>query len=104
HAIEGVAKKRLSEMLPPELQPIYSGLLFGEEEQKSAPEHYELVKAADKIAAYLKCLEELKAGNQEFSKAEKTIKAQIDRMILPEVAYFMERFAPSFTLTLDELD
>lgn len=104
HAIEGIAKKRLFRMLPPELQSVYAELLLSGEEQANGPQHYELVKAADKIAAYLKCLEELKAGNQEFSKAEKTIKAQIEGMTLPEVAYFMKEFVPSFSLTLDELD
>ena len=62
------------------------------------------MKAADKICAYLKCVEELKSGNQEFAKAEKTIRAEIERMDLPEVVYFMKNFAPSFGLALDELN
>ena len=67
-------------------------------------ENWKLVKAADKICAYVKCLEELKAGNQEFSKAKKAVEQDIEGLGLPEVRYFMERFVPSFTLTLDELD
>ncbi|HEY8463213.1 MAG TPA: 5'-deoxynucleotidase [Bacillota bacterium] len=103
-AIEGVAKKRLYTMLPEQLQDSYAKVLFAGDEDEAERQHHELVKAADKIAAYLKCLEELKAGNQEFSKAEKTLKAQIDSMGLQEVSYFMEQFAPSFNLTLDELE
>jgi 5'-deoxynucleotidase len=63
-------------------------------EQEADSEHWELVKAADKICAYLKCLEELKAGNQEFVKAEKAIKATVAAINLPEVAYFMEKYIP----------
>jgi 5'-deoxynucleotidase len=88
-------------MLPEELQPGYQELLFNASREK---QHWELVKAADKLAAYFKCLEELKAGNREFSQAKKTLKAQIYSMNLREVAYFMEKFAPSFRLTLDELN
>ena len=61
-----------------------------------------LVKAADKLCAYLKCLEELKAGNQEFSQAKAAIERELGRLDSPEVAYFLEKFAPSFSLTLDE--
>ncbi len=63
-----------------------------------------MVKAADKICAYLKCLEELRSGNEEFKKAKKSIKKEIDKIDLPEVKYFMEKFIPSFSLTLDELN
>jgi 5'-deoxynucleotidase len=62
-----------------------------------------LVKAADKLCAYLKCLEELAAGNAEFAEAKTTIEAEIEALEMPEVSYFMERFVPSFSLTLDEL-
>lgn len=103
-AIEGIAKERLQNMLPEPLQPFYRSLLTETSGDEGERQHHVLVKAADKIAAYLKCLEELKAGNQEFSKARKTLKAQIDRIELPEVAYFMEQFAGSFNLTLDELN
>lgn len=99
--IEKVAKEKLSQMLPRDLQPDYLGLLFIEENDK---EHWWLVKAADKISAYLKCIEELKGGNQEFAKAEKTIKREISKINLPEVAYFMKHFVPSYSLTLDDLD
>ncbi len=67
------------------------------------PKAYALVKAADKICAYLKCVEELSAGNTEFTKAKKTIEKAISRMDKPEVKYFMATFVPSFSLTLDEM-
>jgi len=101
HKIEDVAKRKLMGMLPEELKDVYEPLLFLRESDK---ENWLLVKAADKICAYLKCLEEIKTGNQEFSKAEKMIKSDIDKLNLPEVKYFMEKFVPSFTLTLDELN
>jgi 5'-deoxynucleotidase len=99
--VEVVAKRKLFDMLPDELKPDYASLLFLQDIDR---EHWQLVKVADKICAYLKCLEELKAGNQEFAKAEKAIKAEIEALSLPEVVYFVEKFVPSFSLTLDELN
>lgn len=100
-AIEDFAKDRLSNMLPEELQAAYKPLLFPRDDER---ELWKIVKAADKICAYLKCVEELKSGNQEFTKAERSIRAEIDNMEAPEVKYFMEHFAPSFGLALDELN
>ena len=88
-------------MLPAELQAAYQPLLFPNEADR---ELWKIVKAADKICAYLKCVEELKSGNQEFVKAERAIRAEIDKIAAPEVGYFMDRFAPSFGLALDELN
>lgn len=99
--IEEVASQKLCDMVPAGLRGDYRPLLFREE---ADVENWKLVKAADKICAYVKCLEELKAGNQEFSKAKKAVEQDIEGLGLPEVRYFMERFVPSFTLTLDELD
>jgi len=99
--IEDYAKEKLSGMLPAELQAAYKPLLFPQTDER---ELWKIVKAADKICAYLKCVEELKSGNQEFAKAERTIRAEIDKMETPEVKYFMEHFAPSFGLALDELN
>ena len=99
--IEVVAKQKLYNMLPDDLKPAYQSLFFGSADDG---EHWTLVKAADKICAYLKCLEELKAGNQEFAKAERAVKADLDRLDLPEVSYFIANFIPSFSLTLDELN
>ena len=65
---------------------------------------YKLMKAADRLAAYVKCLEELKSGNTEFVKAEKSIREDLLSRNMPEVEYFFEHFIPGFKLTLDELD
>jgi 5'-deoxynucleotidase len=64
---------------------------------------WELVKAADKLCAYLKCVEEVAAGNREFSRAEQALRATVEALPQPEVRYFLETFAPSLKLTLDEL-
>jgi 5'-deoxynucleotidase len=101
HEIEIVAKHKLLDMLPEELKADYQPLLFTRDDDR---EHLEFIHAADKICAYLKCLEELKAGNQEFSRAEKAIRTEIAKLRLPEVTYFMEVYVPSFSLTLDELN
>ncbi|MDE5728760.1 MAG: 5'-deoxynucleotidase [Clostridia bacterium] len=65
---------------------------------------YKLMKAADRLAAYVKCLEELRSGNKEFAKAEKSIKEDLLSRNMPEVEYFFKNFIPAFNLTLDELD
>jgi 5'-deoxynucleotidase len=99
--IEVVAKQKLFNMLPDAFKADYQELLFLPEQDQ---DHWQLVKAADKVCAYLKCLEELKAGNQEFSKAERAVRTEINRLDLPEVNYFMDNYVPSFSLTLDELN
>ena len=62
-----------------------------------------LTRAADKLSAYLKCVEERKAGNNEFLSAEAQTRAALEASPLPEVRYFLEHFVPAFELTLDEL-
>lgn len=99
--IEVVAKHKLLAMLPVEIRSEYAALLTPEEDDR---EPWALVRAADKICAYLKCLEEHRAGNGEFAQAEKAIKAELDKATAPEVRFFLERFVPSFSLTLDELN
>ena len=64
----------------------------------------QIVKAADKLSAYIKCIEEIKSGNMEFAKAKKTIKGQIDAIDLPEVKYFIKHFLGAYELSLDELN
>ena len=98
--IETVANRKLLDMIPRELQDDYRSLFF---DQGADREHHELVKAADRLAAYIKCLEEIAAGNHEFSKAEKALRASVEALALPEVRYFVDTFVPSFKLTLDEL-
>ena len=96
--VERVSADKLLELLPEALRPSYAPLV-----RESDPTVHDIVKAADKLSAYLKCVEELKAGNAEFAQAEKqTYKALVD-MKLPCLDYFMEHFLESFRLTLDEL-
>ena len=68
------------------------------------PQVLALVKGADKLSAYLKCLEELKAGNREFQSAARQTLQALEALRLPELDYFMEQFLPAFQLTLDELE
>ena len=98
--IETQAKNKLCSMLPEPLRGEYEKLLFVQPQEE---ELWQLVKAADKICAYLKCVEEDKAGNEEFRKAEKTIRAELAASPLPEVETFMELFGESFALSLDEM-
>ena len=65
---------------------------------------YKLVKCADRLAAYLKCVEETKAGNSEFKKAKTTIGNELKKSGVPEVEYYLKEFAPAYELSLDELD
>ena len=98
-AVEQSASDRLVAMLPDEMRPAFGQLL-----SETDPEVLALVKAADKLSAHLKCLEELKAGNREFQQAaEQTLRA-LESYRLPELDYFMETFLPAFQLTLDELE
>ena len=98
--IETAANQRLLRMVPDALREEYQSLFVAAERDKDA---WELVKAADKLCAYLKCVEEVAAGNREFSRAEQALRATVDALPQPEVRYFLETFAPSLKLTLDEL-
>jgi len=98
-AVESVSCQRLLSLLPPELVPTYAPLL-----EEADPDIRVLVKAADKLAAYLKCVEERKAGNLEFRQAEAQTLAALQENPLPALQYFMAHFLPSFELTLDELE
>ena len=98
NAVEAVAEEKLLHMLPEEFQPVYAPILT-----LTDPETERLVKAADKLSAYIKCVEELKAGNSEFRDAAAQTRAALEEYELPEVAYFLETFMPSFSLTLDQL-
>ena len=96
--IEALSCERLLGLLPPELQESYRPLLLEEDETVAR-----IVKAADKLSAYLKCVEEVKAGNAEFVAAERQTRQALSDMELPCLRYFMEHFMDSFRLTLDEL-
>ena len=96
--VEEISADKLLSMLPDELRPAYVPYL-----KEEPGEIYELVKAADKISAYIKCVEELKMGNNEFREAAEQTFSLLRGSPLPEVAYFIEHFLPAFELTLDEL-
>ena len=96
--VEAVANEKLLGMLPAELQGAYAPV-FREED----PEVEQLVKAADKLSACIKCIEEVKAGNGEFREAAAQTMKALKEYGMPEVDYFLETFLPSFHLTLDEL-
>ncbi len=98
-AVESVAADKLLSMLPAELVPAFAPYVKEELE----PELLKVVKAADKLAAHIKCLEELKAGNAEFKLAARQTRDALDRMDLPALDYFVKYFLPGFELTLDEL-
>ena len=96
--VEAVAEQKLLAMLPEELHRVYAPVITG-----PGGEVEQLVKAADKLSAYIKCVEELKAGNNEFREAAGQTRKALEAYDLPEVAYFLETFMDSFSLTLDEL-
>jgi 5'-deoxynucleotidase len=96
--LEKQAEGRILEMLPAELKDRYSVYINYSEEEKS------IIKAADKISAYIKCMEEKKAGNDDFLSAEKTIRKAVDDIGLPEVKDFVRDFLPAYVITLDEIE
>lgn len=98
--LDKVAKDELLKGLPEEMRDVYAPLLDSTEEEK---ELWKYVKAADKISAYIKCIEEGRMGNKDFEKALESIHNIIINMHMPEVDYYMEHFIPAYKLTLDEL-
>ena len=97
--VEELACEKLLATLPEDLRGSFTSLLNGETQRRQ----HDLVKAADKLAAYLKCIEERKAGNNDFLSAEAQTRAALEANPLPELRYFLEHFVPAFELTLDEL-
>ena len=97
--VEGAAKNKILSSLPDDLKGDYESVLKYQANELAA-----LIKASDKIAAYIKCIEEGKSGNGEFGKAAEAILNSIKEMNLPEANCFIEEFIPSFSLTLDELE
>ena len=96
--VEGTAREQLLSALPEKMRPAYLSLLEPEDAQVR-----EIVKAADKLSAYIKCVEECAAGNGDFRLAREQTRAALLEYGLPEVDYFLEHFGESFGLTLDEL-
>lgn len=97
--IEKNACQRIVGTLPEEMQSKIAPYVLAEEDCVEK----RFVKAADRLAAYIKCMEELRSGNTEFSKAKKSIEEDLLSRNMPEVNYFFEHFIPSFELALDEL-
>lgn len=98
--IEHKAEAELLALLPEELQEDFSPYV---RESRLADNEKQLIKAADRLSAWLKCRAELRAGNPEFAPAEKQIRARLDEEALPEVLYFLEVFAPGYDQPLDNL-
>lgn len=96
--VEEAANQNLLSMLPADMEAVYTPLLQQQEEELKP-----LIKAADKLSALIKCIEERKAGNMEFRMAEQSIRELLANNPLPEVGIFLEEFLPAFELTLDEM-
>lgn len=99
-AVEEMAENKLVSMLPQEYQAEYKEILSFQGQQDKELKKY--VKAADKLSALVKCIEEIRMGNDEFKQAKATIEKSLIQMNMPEVDTFMRDFLPSFSLTLDE--
>ena len=97
--VEDAAGEKLLSMLPPALRESYRDYVLEQNEAVNP-----IVKAADKLAAYIKCLEELKAGNQEFSTASAQTLAALERAQREEVTWFLENCLEPFTRNLDQLE
>ncbi len=98
--IEREAAYRLLRMLPDDLRTVYEPYLVEKEQDREA---WRLVKAADKLSALIKCMEEEKAGNKEFRSARSTIEQAISQMECEELTLFCREFLPNYEATLDEL-
>ena len=98
--LEDRAEDKLLAMLPKELSAEFAEFVKPDTQSYE----YSLVKAADKLSAYVKCLEEIKCGNGEFKKAEQSIRGELENRKLPCLDYFMKNFLPAFSLTLDEME
>ncbi len=98
--VETEAKNRLLSFLPDDLRGVYADLLDARGEEDA--ELLKIVRAADKISAVIKCVEEKRMGNSEFVSAETSLRAAVEDMHLPEADCFMREFLPSYSLTLDE--
>ena len=96
--VERIAGNRLLDMLPPELRPSYEHLVLEDDEAVNP-----IVKAADKLSAYIKCVEEQKAGNTEFDSAAQQILEAMKEMERPELDWFLDNCLEAFSMTVDQL-
>ena len=98
--IEKLAEQQLLSLLADEFIEDYQTLLDTEHQDT---ESAKVVKAADTLCAYIKCLEEIAAGNKEFVLAKRRLESMLEERMTPAVQYFIDAFIPSFSLTLDEM-
>lgn len=102
-AVEAQAANNLLSLLPEELHQEYKDLLLPNLDSEERRTVHRLVKAADRLSAYLKCLMEDKAGNDEFRSARESIETSIHNLECDEAEYYMEHFVPAYGMTLDEI-
>ena len=98
--VERIAGEKLVSMLPDEFQDDYAQLILCDNPDDEPLLKY--IKAADKLSALVKCIEEIRMGNDEFKQAKESTEKHLKEMCLPEVDEFIEVYLPSFSLTLDE--
>lgn len=98
--LEKGACNKLLNTLPPEIREEYEKYVLPDEDS----EEYKIMKWADKLSAYIKCIEEVKWGNSEFVKAKETIYKDLKKCDREEVKYFIKNVLPKYELTLDELE
>lgn len=104
--IEAEAASRICNTLPEALRGVYRPILMKEAAGAISDEEqhlWSIVKAADKLSAYIKCLSEQRSGNREFDSAAESIKKKLLETDCPELHWFMENLLPAFTVTLDEI-
>ena len=99
HRLEDLSADRLLALLPEDMKAAFTPFM----KQEKGYDHT-LVKAADRISAYIKCMEEQRAGNREFDYAAENVRKSLDAIELPEVKDFLNDFLPAFDMTLDELN
>lgn len=98
--VEEAAVGKMLDALPDEMRPHYEGLMTGNKDGNDILHRY--VKAADKISALIKCIEEEQMGNKDFARAKESTIKSIEKMDLEELPFFMEHFMPGYYMTLDE--
>ena len=97
--VENVAANQLLSEIPEDMQSAYKDILFEDES-----EEWRYVKAADKLSAYIKCVQERNTGNTDFIQAEITIKKALDEMNMEEIDIFIKNFLPAYTMTIDDIN
>ena len=97
--VEHIAANQLLSEIPEDMRDAYKEILIENES-----EEWKYVKAADKLSAYIKCIEEKNTGNKDFSKAETAIKQALEEMNMEETNIFIKEFLASYTMTLDEIN